>query len=85
MLHRPHEGPPRPSEEPKVGEDESSTPQAEDYLSGERIVPRRIAPEMTVADLMDSAFQAYNAGRLNEAARLYANACSTLSRTSPSA
>jgi deoxyhypusine synthase len=28
---------------------------------------------MTVADLVDGAFQAYNAGRLNEAARLYAN------------
>src|SRR5690242_382894 len=73
MPHRPHEGPPRPSEEPKAGEDESSTPQAADYLSGERILPRRIEPEMTVADLVDGAFQAYNAGRLNEAARLYAN------------
>jgi deoxyhypusine synthase len=27
---------------------------------------------MSVADLLDSAFQAYNAGRINEAARLYA-------------
>jgi deoxyhypusine synthase len=27
---------------------------------------------MSVADLIDSAFQAYNAGRINEAARLYA-------------
>jgi deoxyhypusine synthase len=73
MPHRPHKGPPRPSEESKADEDESSTLQAEDYLSGERILPRRIEPEMTVADLVDGAFQAYNAGRLNEAARLYAN------------
>jgi deoxyhypusine synthase len=73
VPHRPHEGPLRPSKESKAAEDESSTPQAEDYLSGERILPRRIEPEMTVADLVDGAFQAYNAGRLNEAARLYAN------------
>ena len=38
---------------------------------GERIVPRRIAPDITVADLLDGSFQAYNAGRINEAARLY--------------
>jgi len=43
-----------------------------DYLAGERIVPRRLQPDMTAADLIDGAFQAYNAGRLNEAARLYA-------------
>ena len=46
-------------------------PEAEDYLSGERITPRRLQPEMTVADLLDSSFQAYNAGRINEAARLF--------------
>jgi deoxyhypusine synthase len=73
MPHRPHEGPPRPPKEPKATTDDSTAPQAEDYLSGERILPRRIEPEMTVADLVDGAFQAYNAGRLNEAARLYAN------------
>jgi deoxyhypusine synthase len=43
-----------------------------DYLQGAPIVPRRIPPEISVADLIDTAFQAYNAGRLNEAARLYA-------------
>jgi deoxyhypusine synthase len=48
------------------------TPRPEEYLGGARIVPRRIQPDMTVADLIDGAFQAYNAGRLNEAARLYA-------------
>jgi deoxyhypusine synthase len=76
MPHRPHEGSSRQSKESKESKlagDRASAPQAEDYLSGERILPRRIAPEMTVADLVDGAFQAYNAGRLNEAARLYAN------------
>jgi deoxyhypusine synthase len=73
MPHRPHEGSSRQSKEAKPAGDRASAPQAEDYLSGERILPRRIAPEMTVADLVDGAFQAYNAGRLNEAARLYAN------------
>jgi deoxyhypusine synthase len=73
MPHRPHEGSARPSQEPKTGSDAAAAPKAEDYLGGERILPRRIEPEMTVADLVDSAFQAYNAGRLNEAARLYAN------------
>lgn len=45
---------------------------ASDYLGGERIVPRRITPDISAADLVDEAFQAYNAGRINEAARLYA-------------
>jgi deoxyhypusine synthase len=42
------------------------------YLSGPQILPHRIRPDMTVAELIDEQFQAYNAGRLNEAARLYA-------------
>lgn len=42
-----------------------------DYLSGEQILPRRVRPGMTVAELIDEQFQAYNAARLNEAARLY--------------
>jgi deoxyhypusine synthase len=45
---------------------------SDDYLTGERITPTRLTPDMTVADLLDSSFQAYNAGRINEAARLYA-------------
>jgi deoxyhypusine synthase len=73
VPHRPHEGPQRPPKEQKAVADANATSRAEDYLSGERILPRRIEPEMTVADLVDGAFQAYNAGRLNEAARLYAN------------
>lgn len=43
-----------------------------DYLSGPQILPHRIRPNMTVAELIDQQFQAYNAARLNEAARLFA-------------
>src|SRR5579883_3441481 len=43
-----------------------------DYLSGAQILPHRVRPGMTVAELIDEQFQAYNAARLNEAARLYA-------------
>jgi deoxyhypusine synthase len=42
-----------------------------EYLSGAPILPRRVEPNMTVADLVDQQFQAYNSARLNEAARLY--------------
>lgn len=42
------------------------------YLSGQPILPQRLRPDMTVAELVDSAFQAYNSARLNEACRLYA-------------
>lgn len=47
-------------------------PTQSDYLSGPQIVPRRIKPDMKVAELIDQQFQAYNSARLNEAARLYA-------------
>ena len=40
------------------------------FLSGPRIQPSPIAPGMTVDDLMDGSFLAYNAGRLQQAARL---------------
>jgi deoxyhypusine synthase len=43
-----------------------------DYLSGEHIIPRRVHANMTVVELIDQQFQAYNSARLNEAARLYA-------------
>jgi deoxyhypusine synthase len=46
-------------------------PTQNDYLSGAQILPRRIRPDMTVTELIDEQFQAYNAARLNEAARLY--------------
>src|ERR1700745_490944 len=41
------------------------------YLSGKRIEPPRIAPGMSVTDLVDGTFQAYNAARLREACGLY--------------
>lgn len=47
-------------------------PTQSDYLSGPRILPRRVKPGMTVAELIDQQFQAYNSARLNEAACLYA-------------
>lgn len=47
-------------------------PQQSDYLSGPQILPRRVRPDMTVAELIDEQFQAYNSARLSEAARLYA-------------
>ncbi len=42
------------------------------YLSGAQILPTRVRPGMTVTELIDEQFQAYNAARLSEAARLYA-------------
>src|SRR5438874_3974186 len=49
-----------------------SHPTQSDFLSGPQIIPRRIKPGMTVAELIDQQYQAYNAARLSEAARLYA-------------
>lgn len=40
------------------------------YLSGKRIDPRRITGGMSVVDLVDGTFQAYNAARLREACLL---------------
>ncbi len=42
------------------------------YLSGRSIAPQRIVPGMTAADLIDGTFLAYNAGRLQEGCRLFA-------------
>ena len=69
MPHRPHEGPKRPEH---TSHEPDHAPTAEDYLGGERIHANRIEPGISAADLIDSAFQAYNAGRLSEAAHLYA-------------
>ncbi len=41
------------------------------FLGGARIAPQRITGEMSVPDLIDNAFLAYNAGRLQEGCRLY--------------
>jgi deoxyhypusine synthase len=46
-------------------------PTQSDYLSSPQIVPQRVKSNMTVAELIDQQFQAYNSARLNEAARLY--------------
>src|SRR6266852_3679564 len=48
-------------------------PNQSDYLSGQQILPTRVRPGMTVTELIDEQYQAYNAARLHEAARLYAN------------
>ena len=69
MPHRPHEG---PAPTPDDGHRHTDASANGDYLSGERIVPRPIVPGISAADLIDGTFQAYNAGRINEAARLYA-------------
>ncbi len=42
------------------------------FLRGSRINPRPIRKNTSVSDLLDNHFQAYNAGRLREAAQLYA-------------
>jgi deoxyhypusine synthase len=41
------------------------------YLRGKRIDPKPITGKETVADLMDDAFLAYNAGRLREGCQLF--------------
>ncbi len=41
------------------------------YLSGKLINPTPITKETTIADLVDSSFDAYNAGRLREACQLF--------------
>ncbi len=53
---------------------EKQEPGRADYLSGPQILPRRVRPGMTVAELIDEQFQAYNSARLHEAARLYVEA-----------
>ena len=51
---------------------EKHEPTQSELLSGPQILPRRVRPDMTVAELIDQQFQAYNSARLHEAARLYA-------------
>src|SRR3972149_4695182 len=41
------------------------------FLRGPRIDPHAVTGRETVADLIDGAFLAYNAGRLREAGRLF--------------
>lgn len=41
------------------------------YLSGKKISVKSIPPNVKVVDLVDNYFQAYNAGRLHDACRLF--------------
>src|SRR5918996_3303741 len=41
------------------------------YLSGKPIDPARITADITIAELIDHTFLAYNAGRLQEGCRLF--------------
>ncbi|HTH65259.1 MAG TPA: deoxyhypusine synthase [Gemmatimonadales bacterium] len=43
------------------------------FLRGPRIDPQGVTGRETIAELVDNAFLAYNAGRLREACRLYAD------------
>ncbi len=54
-----------------TSEPENHHPTQSAYLSGPQILPHRVRPNMTVAELIEQQFQAYNSARLNEAARLY--------------
>lgn len=52
--------------------DNETKDRRQQLLSGTAISPRRVTGSETVADLIDNAFLAYNAGRLREGARLFA-------------
>jgi deoxyhypusine synthase len=45
-------------------------PEKSDYLSGKRIRPEAITAKYTVTDLIERAFNAYNAGRVKDACHL---------------
>src|SRR5512147_2538572 len=45
-------------------------PNRSQYLSGQRIVPKPITKDYSVTDLIDKTFNAYNAGRIKDAAEL---------------
>ena len=56
----------------RLSESKSREPRAESgFLSGERILPKGITGTETAADLIDSAFLAYNAARLREGCQLF--------------
>lgn len=42
-----------------------------EYLSGKKIAPGPIQPDVTLTELIDSVFEAYNAARLREACHLF--------------
>src|ERR671933_2668249 len=49
-----------------------STQHSSGFLTGRRILPPPISGEMTVVELIEGAFLAYNGRRLREAGRLFA-------------
>ena len=74
MPHRPEHTSHQHEHEPHEQRPDAAdaAPTMADYLSGPAIIPQRIAADISVADLIDGSFQAYNAGRLSEACRLFA-------------
>jgi deoxyhypusine synthase len=49
---------------------EHNCPKKSQYLSGKRILPRPITADYSVTDLIEKTFNAYNAGRIKDAAQL---------------
>jgi deoxyhypusine synthase len=72
MPHRnPHDSHHQHNEHENHEDAASSEATQHELLSGAHILPHRVRPDMTVAEFIDEQFQAYNAARLHEAARLY--------------
>jgi deoxyhypusine synthase len=72
MPHRnPHESHHNPGDHDNHNHLVPNEPTQSELLSGAQILPHRVRPDMTVAELIDEQFQAYNSARLHEAARLY--------------
>ncbi len=72
MPHRPDKHHAHDSQDTEQHDSHLNANQQHGTLGGSQILPRRVRPDMTVAELIDEQFQAYNSARLNEAARLYA-------------
>ena len=70
--HHHHHHHTHPADDGQQPQPDRPAQEGQGYLSGQQIVPQRLWPDMTVAELIDSSFQAYNSARLNEACRLYA-------------
>src|SRR4029453_9772633 len=66
-----HRGEGGPDETGGQGADEGMSRPSHEYLKGQRIHPAPIEGSETVADLIDNAFLAYNAGRLREGCHLF--------------
>jgi hypothetical protein len=61
----------RAAEAREAGRDGHATGQRSRFLAGQAISPPAITGRETAAELIDSAFLAYNAARLREACLLY--------------